>query len=404
MSEPLDPQISKKLWTKNFILIIVANFATLTGFYMLLPTLPIYIKVLTGQETLAGLAMGIFLVSVILIRPFAGRAVDSYGRKGIFILGLIIFLLCTLALNWARTLFVLLLLRFIQGFSWGYGNTASSTIVSDVLPRQRLAEGMGYYGLAMSVAMGLSPALALYIIGKYSFHLMFNVSAFAVFLAAILAFFVTYHKVEKLASKSDTVKADLFEKSALRPAGMAFFVTLNYSSVLSFIALYGAELNIVKIGLFFTVFAVSITLTRPLLGPLADKKGYDIVIIPGLLMMIVTMLIIFKAQSLPLFILAGVTYGIGIGAVQPTLQAMSVLNAPAGRRGAANATYFTFFDLGFGLGSIMWGAVAHAVGFSVMYLLTTVPILCALIFYVLFARQAKLIKYSNGSTLDLTES
>ena len=175
------------------------------------------------------------------------------------------------------------------------------------------------------------------------------------------------------------------------------------SSVLSFIALYGAELKIVNIGLFFTIFAVSITLARPLLGSLADKKGYDIVIIPGLLMMTVTMLILFKAQSLPLFILAGVTYGIGLGAVQPTLHAMSVLNVSASRRGAANGTFFTFFDLGFGLGSVIWGLVAHAVGFSLMYLLTIVPILCALIFYFLFVRQAKLIEYSSGSCLGLKE-
>lgn len=87
MSESIEPEIINKLWTKNFVVILIANFATFFGFYMLLPTLPIYIKFLSGQETLAGLAMGIFLISAILIRPFAGRAVDAYGRKGIFILG-----------------------------------------------------------------------------------------------------------------------------------------------------------------------------------------------------------------------------------------------------------------------------------------------------------------------------
>ena len=395
MSEPLDPQIASKFWTKNFILILIANFATFFGFYMLLPTLPIYVKVLTGQETLAGLAMGIFLISAIFIRPFAGRAVDSYGRKGIFILGLIIFFLCTLALNWARTLFLLFLIRFIQGFSWGYGNTAATTIVSDVLPKHRLAEGMGYFGLSMSIAMGVAPALALYIIGKYSFNLMFNVSSFAVFFAAILAIFITYHKVEKIVSKEKPIKSKLFEKTALHPSLVAFFVTLNYSSILSFLALYGVDLKIVNIGLFFSAFAVSITLTRPFLGRLADKKGYDIVMIPGLLMMIVTMLLLFKAQSLPLFITAGVIYGIGIGAVQPTLQAMSVLNVSASRRGAANGTFYTFYDLGVGLGSIIWGAVAHTMGYSLMYLSTIAPVVCALIYYLLFARQAKLLEINR---------
>ena len=105
----------------------------------------------------------------------------------------------------------------------------------------------------------------------------------------------------------------------------------------------------------------------------------------------VTMLIFYKAQTLPFFILAGIIYGIGYGAVVPTTQAMSVLNIPANRRGAANATLYLFVDLGVGLGSFIWGALAHRVGFSLMYLLAIIPILCALVFYLLFARKAKIL-------------
>lgn len=170
MSELIEPQISNKLWTRNFVLILIVNFIMFFSFYMLLTTLPIYVKFLSGQETLAGFAMGIFLISSLLIRPFAGRAIDSHGRKRILFLGLIILFLCTLALNYARTLFLLFLLRFIQGFGWGFASTAAATFVSDILPKHRLAEGMGYFGLSLSVAMGVAPALALEIIDGYSFN------------------------------------------------------------------------------------------------------------------------------------------------------------------------------------------------------------------------------------------
>ena len=385
MSEYSKPGFDSKLWTKNFILILVANFAVYIGFYMLLPTLPIYVKILSGEETLSGFAMGVFLVSAVLIRPFAGRAVDTRGRKGIFLLGLIIFFLCSLVFNWVHTLLFLFLFRFIQGFGWGYCNTASGAIAADIIPKTRLAEGMGYFGLSMSIAMGLAPALALFIIGKYSFNLMFYVSAFAVVLATLLAIFMNYHNPKK--DKAE-VKPVLIEKAALRPSLVAFFVTLNYSSVLSFLALYGQHLNIPNIGLFFTVYAISITISRPLFGRIADKRGYDIVMIPGLMIISLTMLILFKAQSLPAFILAGIIYGCGFGAVQPTLQAMSVLNVPPNRRGAATGTYFTFFDLGVGLGSILWGVVAHAIGYSLMYLLVIIPTLAALTIYLVLARRS----------------
>lgn len=224
---------------------------------------------------------------------------------------------------------------------------------------------------------------------------MFDFSSFTVLLAIILAMFIVNHEEKKVSSKEKTIKTVLFERSAIRPSIVAFFVTLNYSSILSFMALYGADLKIVDIGIFFTIFALSITVSRPLLGRLADKKGYDIVLVPGLLLMNLTMLIFYKAQTLPPFILAGVIYGIGYGAVLPTTQAMSVLNVPANRRGVANGTFFIFVDLGVGLGSIIWGAVAHTVGFSLMYLSAIVPTLCALIFYLLFARESKFLEINH---------
>lgn len=356
---------------------------------MLVPTLPIYIKLLSGEETLSGLAMGVFLVSAVFIRPFAGRATDIYGRKRIFLIGLGIFFLCSFIFNWVHTLALLFLFRFVQGFGWGYCNTASGTIAADIVPKSRLAEGMGYFGLSMSIAMGIAPAIALYIINRSGFRLMFTASAVAIAAALLFAMVMNYHNIKQ---EKSLAKPVLFEKQALRPSVVAFFVTLNYSSVISFLALYGAQLKIAGIGLFFTLYAVSILISRPFLGRLADRKGYDIVMIPGLVIMILTMVILFYAHTLPAFMIAALIYGIGFGAVQPTLQAMSVRHVPPERRGTANGTFFTFFDLGVGIGSVLWGAVAHAVGYNFMYLSVTIPTIGALLFYLLLAREPKSIR------------
>lgn len=100
-------------------------------------------------------------------------ALDVYGRKIVFMLGLLVFLLSVLAYNWAPTVLALLLIRFIHGFGWGAANTAGGTIAADIIPKPRLGEGMGYYGLAGTLSMAAAPALGLYIVSAANFASLF---------------------------------------------------------------------------------------------------------------------------------------------------------------------------------------------------------------------------------------
>ncbi|GAB6151947.1 MFS transporter [Desulfosporosinus burensis] len=403
---PLNP-----LWTKKFLLLIAANFSVYISFYMLIPSLPIYIKEITGKEALSGSAMGIFFLAAVLFRPFAGRNTDNLQRKGVFLFGLAIFFVSALALIRTPTLLTLLLARFVQGFGWAYCNTAAGTLASDIIPKPRFAEGMGYYGFSLSVAMGIGPALGLYLMQGYNFQLMFYVCAGFVLLSFLLAIFIKHNNSrspEKNQNKPQNrpiaVKTVLLEKKALRPSLVIFFLSINYAAIISFLAVYGQFRQVPDIGIFFLVYAISITISRPLFGRLADRKGYDIVIVPGLILCTLTLVILYVAQTLPVFILAGIIYGIGFGAVQPTTHALSVLYVPLERRGAATATYFMFLDLGLALGSILWGVVAKAVGYDVMYLLVILPTLVSLLVYLLFARKTKMQHDNFGSLIEKNKS
>ncbi|MHB1654252.1 MAG: MFS transporter [Desulfitobacteriaceae bacterium] len=376
--------LEEKLWTKNFILIALINLIIFMGFQMLMPTLPVYVKKLGGSEALAGLVIGVFAVSSVFIRPFAGRAIDTYGRKGIFLMGLSVFLICVAAYNWLPSVLILLLFRFIHGFGWGASSTAAGTIAADIIPKKRLAEGMGYYGLASNLSMAVAPALGLFLISQYGFTALFFSSAGSIFIAILVALLISYQNVSYDKTKAKPV---LFEKSAFQPSLVMFFITMTYGAIVTFLALYATHLGIANIGPFFTVYALTLMIVRPLLGRLADKRGFDIVMIPGIICILTAMILLAKAQSLGLLLVSAVVYGLGFGAVQPSLQAMTVINVPFNRRGAANGTFYSAFDLGIGLGSAIWGAVAQAFGYSIMYLWAALPALLALVLYVLFARR-----------------
>lgn len=375
-------QAMERLWSIDFVLITLISFVSFLGFQMLLPTLPVYAKQLGGGDASAGLVIGLFTFSAVLIRPFAGQALDYYGRKGIFILGFLLFAACVLAYIWAPSLIILLLIRFIHGFGWGLTSTSASTVATDLIPKSRLGEGMGYYGLAGTLSMAIAPTLGLFIMNRFGFSLLFLVSAALVILSAIVALMINYQKVSGAKTKKS-----LIEKSALRPTLVIFFITMTYGAIVSFLALYAAQQGIKNIGPFFSVYAIALMITRPLAGRLSDKKGFSYVIIPGICFVSAAMFFLYLAKGLPMFLIAAAIYGIGFGAVQPSLQALSVMSVSPERRGAANGTFFTGFDLGIGLSSIMWGAISQIFGYKFMFLWTIVPTFLALGVYLWVGRK-----------------
>ncbi len=380
-------QIVPPLWTANFVLIMVANFLVFVSFQMLLPTMPVYVQKLGATEDIVGFVIGIFTVTSVAIRPFAGRSIDSRGRRSVYFFGLATIVVSIVAYDLIPTVVMILLMRLIHGVGWGVATTASGTIATDMIPRARLGEGMGYYGLTTVVAMAVAPALGLQVMASLGFSALFYGSSAICVLGACCAQFIKYLPVEQRRAGGTEGRSALLEKRAFIPSILIFFINLSYGAIVTFIALYAARFEIHNIGIFFTVYALALFIARPLFGRLIDRKGFDIAIIPGTLCIGLAMLTLFAAQGLQYFIAAAFLYGIGGGAVAPSLQAMAVRDVPPQRRGAANGTFMSGFDLGIGTGAILCGIVAKLTGYSVMYLLTLLPITVAFALYFLLARK-----------------
>src|SRR5690625_5129960 len=123
-----------KIWTKDFVLIFMANFFVFLGFQMTLPTLPLFVKELGGSDQLIGIIVGIFTFSALLLRPYAGHALESKGRRFVYMLGLSIFVLSVGSFAFITSIVILLLFRVLQGIGWGFSTTATGTIATDLIP------------------------------------------------------------------------------------------------------------------------------------------------------------------------------------------------------------------------------------------------------------------------------
>ena len=374
------------LWNRNFVLILFLNLFIMMAFQMLNPVMPILADRLGGSGRIAGLAVGIFTISSIFMRPIAGMLADRHGRKMVFIAGLVLFAACTIGYTWVSAIFLLLTVRFIHGFAWGTTSTASSTIATDVIPKARLGEGMGYVGLAGTLAMAVAPALGLTLVENVGLRFVFPLSFTCLIVCFVIALLIGYQKQPPAPAAA---KSSIIESKALFPGLVILLITMTYGSIVTFIALYAEERHVVGIGLFFTIYAIALFIARPVFGRLSDRKGYAVAVIPGILAIICAMLLLFNADTLPLFCLAGFVYGLGFGAAHSALMAMAVRDVAPMRRGAANATFFVGFDVGIGIGAIMWGAIAEIASYQMIYALAIIPATLALLIFLLRKTPAK---------------
>lgn len=371
-----------KIITKDFAFIWLANFFIFLGFQMTLPTLPIFVKELGGTDQLIGVIVGIFTFSALLFRPYAGHALETKGRGSVYLFGLLLFVVSVGTFGFLTSMTMLLVMRVIQGVGWGFSTTASGTIATDLIPPKRRGEGMGYYGLSSNLALAFGPALGLALVGVISFQSLFLLSAVLGLIALVLAMNIKYKKVDESPDITKVARFDVIEKTAVNPSIILLFLTATFGGIASFLPLHAVEQSVAGIEFYFIVYAAFLMLSRVFAGKIYDKKGDLYVIPPGILLVFSAMILLAWLPNTTVLIIAGGLYGFGFGMVQPALQAWAVDKAASNRKGMANATFFSFFDLGVGVGAMVFGQIAYLLGYHFIYIVSAVSALVALAYYI----------------------
>jgi len=379
----------EKIITKDFVLICAANFFIFLGFQMTLPTIPLFVGHLGGSDQLIGWAVGFFTFSALFIRSFAGNALETKGRKIVYVSGLVLFIITVGSYALISSLVLLFVIRLFQGIGWGASTTASGTIASDIIPASRRGEGMGWYTLGGSVALAIGPAAALMMNKSVSFPVIFLICAACGVIATILSLKITYKKIDPEAAKAASKERQFFEKSVWKPTLLMFFVTFSFGGIVSFLPFYTKQEGVGGIELYFTLYALALISTRFFAGRLYDRKGLKIVLIPGFLMIMVAMLMLAWLPNTVILLIAAVIYGLGFGIIQPALNAWTIALAPVKKRGLAVATLFSSFDLGVGVGAVVNGQVSHFWNYQAIYLVSATSLACALLAFLLMVKNKK---------------
>ncbi|MBO8155810.1 MAG: MFS transporter [Bacillaceae bacterium] len=360
-------QQNAKLWTLPFVLLILGNGFTFMSFQMLIPTLPPYIEDIGATATQVGLVTTLFSIGAIIIRPYIGFLLESQTRKKLVLIGSLSLLLLTMVYPLTQIIFLLLFLRFIHGVAWGWSTTVNGTAGVDLVPRSRIGEGMGYFGLSATIGMIIAPSLGIFIFQNYSFNLLIMISAVLGTVGFILFSLTAFRTPEVVqnTSISDTKFSffgSLIDKNSWYPAFVTLMTTFAYGSIITFLVIFGENRSIEHIFLFYLVNAIMATIFRPLSGRFYDLKGPWHLILGSSLIAFVAMWILVYAHNSWMLAIAGGLFGIGFGSMMPGLQAWVISKTTPERSGVANGMFYSSIDLGIGMSGILFGSIAQVFG------------------------------------------
>ncbi|WP_180170574.1 MFS transporter [Acinetobacter sp. YH12027] len=385
-------QHQASLWNKSFVFCLCNNLFLFSYYFALLTILPIYImKELGGSIQQAGMALTLFLVSSIAIRPFSGMIIERFGKANSVRISGFIFVVFALSYLWIDSMWSLLVIRFLHGFWFSILTTVNVPIVNDYIPDHRKGEGMGYFVMSTNLGVVIGPFLALSMIQFSSFSTLFAVLALLVAVGYIFTWLVqiqeyVQHKSSDQASQSAAIQwRDVIETRVLAISFVALLTAFAYSSVMSFITAY-AELKhlLAYTSIFFIVFAVSMLIVRPWVGKVYDRKGPSAVIYPSFICFAIGLVIVSFLTNQWVLWISAVFMGIGYGSVFPCLQTVAIQTVEKARMGHAISTFFALFDIGLAVGSVIMGVLIAYFGFQATYLFCAVMVLFTLWMYRLF--------------------
>lgn len=370
MTQQSHTDISKKLWTKDFVVNLLTAHFLFASYTSLFTIIPQYVLDRGGQEWHIGIVIGSFGIAGIIFRPFGGRWIYKYGAKRLAFTGALLLGIGSMLYDPASNVWLILPVRALQGIGLALAPVATTTMVANLAPTHRRGEAMGYMGNAIAVSTIYAPLASFWLLTHLNFQASFLFSAATAFLSAALALQISAHntalEVDTPGDSGDE-KIPLVSKRALFPTLVFLSYTFTTAPLNMFLPLLAQDRGLGNPGLYYTVYSATTMFVLLGSGSIADRFGRPAVIAPGLLMSAVAMFLLMVASNQIMFLAAGFLAGVGFGLLQPGTQSLTVDRVPARERGAALATLQQAWDIGGSGGAFLIGPIAGVIGIAATF-------------------------------------
>ena len=367
----MEKQTKDRLWTKVFIALYACNFIFFFGFYMLQPTLPLYITSIGGNDGDVGTVATAFAVAAVVVRLLITFLLDKFSRRTLLYFGLILSLVMSAAYSLMHSVLGIAVLRVLQGVGFGFVTTFCGSMAADVLADSRRGEGIGLFSMGTTAAVALSPMVGLAIMNGWGFIALFIATAVVLIFSLITIKTVKLPESTKPKASEGKKKIKLWNRFYDTRIWYQTILLLLYgiarASQQNYLSLLAVERGLSTLAAYYIVEPVTVFVFKFATAKIYDRMGPKATLIPGAIGCIIAMFIYSTVKSDAWFLFSAVMAGIAIGSIIPTFQVWIMNAVGAKNRDLGSALYYNIYDIGIAIGSVIMGVLAMNFGYFGMY-------------------------------------
>ncbi|MEM9438598.1 MAG: multidrug effflux MFS transporter [Pseudomonadota bacterium] len=308
-------------------LIMVAGLSAL-AMNIFLPSLPAMTAYFETDYAVMQLSVALYLGFNAVLQLFIGPISDRFGRRPVFLWGIILFILATLGCLYAQSVEVFLIFRMAQAVIV-VGMVLSRAVIRDLVSQEQAASMLGYLTMGMSIVPMIGPAIGGFLDDAFGWRANFWLM---LWLGAAFLILVWYDVGETAPRKNSSFRDQVRDYPALltSPRFWGYNLAAAFSSGAFFAYLGGAPyvgstifgLPPSELGVYFGAPAIGYFIGNWISGRYSMRYGINSMILAGSLCCTVGMVSLLGffsvgLQSAFIFFAFMTFVGLGNGLVLP---------------------------------------------------------------------------------------
>ena len=211
--------MQRKLWNKDFILLLQGNAVSTIGDVMYSIAIGYWVYQATGSSALMGIMSSISMFVTMFLSPFCGSIVDKCNRKWLIVCidavqGAVMLAVGALAYLNALNVPIVLTAAFVAAFCGVFYSPAISTMMLDIIPHDDMVRGQSVYSGVVSVINLVGSAFSGAMVAFFGVPLIVVINGISNLYSACTELFV---RVPKTVQQKEAVTV----KGVLRDSGVA---------------------------------------------------------------------------------------------------------------------------------------------------------------------------------------
>ena len=361
-----------RLLSPPLVLTFLAEFSSLTSFFLLLSVLPMLAAAAGVSSSGAGLITGSLLLGTVAAEAAAASAIRRFGYRTVLAAGAALLGIPALALLPRESQTVMMSVSFVRGLGFGLCGVTTGALAATLLPRERRGEGLGLLGVVSGVPAVVALPAGVWLTGH---HL-----AAAVAVMAAVAGLLPLITIRWLPSRGEPDRTPSAARTRRTPGAglrlpLIFAACTIAAGVLdSFLPLAkGVSSSLSSAALL--IAAITATLSRWLAGRHGDRYGHARLLVPALVVAALGLAAMMWLASPALIFASMVLFGAGFGVIENATFALLIEQLPEAK---ASTVWNLAYDAGYGAGPAVFGLFAARAGYPAAFALTGIVVLAVL--------------------------